>query len=125
MLKKILIVEDEQSISDALNIKLKSVGYDTIQSFDGKDGLKKAIQEKPDLILLDIIMPVMDGMTMLEKLREDAWGKDAAVIILTNLSDAKKVEEAASKNVYDFLVKADWKLVDVLDVVENYMKKEK
>lgn len=123
MAKKILIVEDEKSISNALKIKLENAGYEVSQAFDGQAGLEVALKEKPDLILLDIIMPVLDGMSMLEQLREDNWGSKVPVVILTNLSDSNKVQDAASQKVYDFLVKADWQISDVLKVVKHYLEK--
>ena len=78
-----------------------------------------AMQHHPDLILLDIIMPVMDGMTMLKKLRADEWGKKAEVIILTNLGDNEKVAEAMSQGSFDYLVKSDWNIADVAELVKK------
>ena len=105
---KILIVEDEASQRMALVDKFTREGFSVVEAKDGKDGLTIALQEHPDLILLDIVMPVMDGMTMLQKIREDAWGKDVKVIVLTNLSDA------LAHGSYDYLVKSDWKINDVV-----------
>lgn len=118
----ILIIEDEKSISNALKAKLEKSGYDVFQAFNGEAGLQEALANKPDLILLDIVMPKMDGLTMLKQLRSDSWGQEVPIMILTNLSDAKKIEEASSQGVYDFLVKADWKIEDVLSKIENYIK---
>ena len=89
MAKKILIVEDEASLRKALVEKFQREGFETFLAFDGVEGLDQAERIQPDLILLDIIMPKMDGMTMLKKLRESGdWGKQVPVIILTNLSSA-------------------------------------
>ena len=84
--KSILIVEDELSLQKVLTEKLSHEGYLIIQASNGQEGLDSALREKPDLILLDILMPVMDGSAMLEKLRADEWGKKAKVIIIINLS---------------------------------------
>lgn len=119
--RTILIVEDEPQILQLLFDYLSAVGFYTIKAMDGKEGLKKSLKEKPDLILLDIILPKMDGLTMLKKLRQDKWGKDAKVIILTNLSDGDSVAAALKSGVYDFLVKADWKLADVVKKVKERM----
>ena len=104
MNKKILIVEDEKVIREALKTRLLEEKFQILEAKDGERGLAVALQEKPDLILLDIIMPVMDGMTMLKYLRKDAWGKKAKVIILTNLSDSTKVQEALEHDTNDYLV---------------------
>ncbi|MFH1608394.1 MAG: response regulator, partial [Patescibacteria group bacterium] len=114
--KTILIIEDETTLLDALCDKLASEGFKILRSKNGKEGLEIALREHPDLILLDIILPVMDGMTMLEKLRaENEWGKNARVIILTNLSEVGKIASDSLKNeVYKFLLKTDWKLEDIV-----------
>ena len=118
----ILIVEDEVALSSALRLKLEAEGYIVLVAVDGEEGLAMAIERKPDLILLDIIMPKMDGMTMLGKLREDSRGRDFRVIILTNLSDEDKIEEAKRHGSYDYLIKADWKIEDILDKVREHLR---
>jgi two-component system alkaline phosphatase synthesis response regulator PhoP len=117
--KKILIVEDELAILQATKISIQNEGFEVYTAKNGKQGLDLAIAKKPDLILLDIIMPVMDGMTMLEKLREDEWGKNVEVILLTSLSDAKQVANALEKGVTDYLIKSDMDLKDVVAKVKN------
>lgn len=119
MAKKILIVEDEQALTLALNEKLTREGFELVNAGNGEDGLRLALKERPDLILLDIIMPRMDGITMLKKLREDKWGKTVEVIILTNLSDIAKVQEALEQGTTDYLVKSDWKIEDVVARVKE------
>lgn len=119
--KKILVIEDEAPLSQVLIDKLTSVGFSVLGAKNGEEGLALALKEHPDLILLDIIMPVMDGMTMLYELRKDSWGNSVPVILLTNLSDAERVAEALKLKVYDFLVKSDWKLEDlVIKVKEKF-----
>ena len=118
-MKSILVVEDELSLQKVLRDKLTREGFSVLEAKDGKEGLETALLEHPDLILLDIIMPVMDGMTMLALLRKDDWGKNANVILLTNLSEAEKVAESHAKGVYDYLVKSDWKLADVVKKVRE------
>src|SRR3989344_485228 len=119
--KTILIVEDEPSVINSLTDKLSIAGYSTITAENGEIALVKALDEKPDLILLDLILPKVDGLTFLKKLRENPWGKYAKVIILTNLSDSEKIEEAQSRNVFDYLIKTDWSLDDVLNKVNEYL----
>ena len=117
--KRILIVEDENNLLKVLKEKFVSEGYEVLGAGDGATGLQHALTEKPDLILLDIVMPIMDGMTMLKKLRADDWGKDVPIILLTNLNSADKVADALEKKVYDYLVKADWTLSDVVKKVKE------
>lgn len=123
-MKKILIVDDDATSQQALTDKLTKSQFEVLAAVNGKDGLKMALKEKPDLILLDLVMPVMDGMTMLSKLREDKWGKTAKVIILSNLSDAEKVSAAVQKGTYDYLVKVDWKLEDIINKIKRQLEIE-
>ncbi len=118
-MKNILIIEDELTLLQVLAKKFKHEGFRVFQSVDGLSGYKSAIKNHPDLILLDVIMPVMDGMTMLEKLRRDKWGKNAKVIILTNLSDAGKLSKSTLEGVRDYLIKSDWKLDDIVKKVNE------
>lgn len=120
--KKILIVEDERTLSKALAFKLTSEGFRVLQARDGEEGLESALRNKPDLILLDIIMPKMDGLTMLNKLREDEWGKDMPIFMLTNLSNAEDVDRATKKGVYDYLIKSDWKLGEIIAKIKEELK---
>jgi len=120
--KKILIVEDEEPILRALVDKFTREGFETLEARNGEEGLEIALREHPDLILLDIIMPKMDGMTMLHKLREDTWGEQVPVIILTNLSEAEKMKEAMEAGVFDFLVKTNWRLEDVVKKVREKLE---
>jgi DNA-binding response OmpR family regulator len=120
--KKILIVEDEASLRKALRDKLTREGFVTLEAKNGEEGLAVALRDHPDLILLDIIMPVVDGLTMLKSLREDTWGKNAKVIILTNLSSNEKVAEAIMQGSRNYLVKSDWKIADVVKMVKNELK---
>ena len=113
-MKKILIVDDEPEIRELLKKKLGRHGYAAIAAADGQEALAICREQLPDLILLDIIMPIMSGMDMLKQLRQDEWGKQANVIILSNLSSPEKEAEAKKLGVTDYIVKADWKLEDVI-----------
>jgi len=117
--KKILIIEDEETVLRVLVTKFTHEGFKVFEAKDGEEGLAKALEEKPALILLDIIMPKMDGMTFLKRLRKDNWGKNVPVIILTNLSDDRNIAEAMEGGVYDFLVKSSWEAEDVVRRVKE------
>jgi DNA-binding response OmpR family regulator len=121
-MKKILIVEDEASLVKALFDVIKKEGYEVETAENGQTGLVLALKSHPDLILLDIIMPVMDGMTMLRKLRQDAWGKDAKVILLTNLSGVEKMTESSAEGVNDYLIKSDWSLDDIIKKIKTKLE---
>lgn len=118
-MKRILIVEDDKALLKILVDKLTAEGFLALQAKNGKDGLDMAVKEHPDLILLDIIMPVMDGISMLKKLRGDERGKDVPVIILTNLSDSKSISDSMNENITNYLVKSDWKLEDIVKIVRE------
>lgn len=117
-MNKILVVEDESALSSALKDKLTREGFEVTVAKDGQEGLSRALADHPDLILLDIVMPVMDGMTMLYALRKDPWGKNVTVILLTNLFDTEKIAQSLERGVYDYLVKSDWTLEDIVKKVK-------
>lgn len=118
-MKKILIIEDEEPILEVLEAKFGLEKFETMRAKDGEEGLKMALEKKPDLILLDIIMPKMDGLTVLQKLSEDENGKKIPVIVLTNLSDDENVKNAVEKGNYDYLIKSDWRIEDVVKKVKE------
>lgn len=112
--KIILIVDDEAEYRKIFSDKLKGEGFSVLEAKDGNEGLKTALEKKPDLVLLDLGMPGMDGMTMLEKLRGNAWGKDVKVIILTNISDNQKLADAIKHHSFMYLVKADMTMDELI-----------
>lgn len=116
---KILIVEDDRSLANVLAVKFGKENFSVLSGYNGEEGLELALSEHPDLILLDIIMPKMDGLTMLERLRRDKWGKNVPVIVLTNLSDETKVTEAIKNKSFDYLIKSDWHIEDVVEKVRQ------
>ena len=118
----VLVVEDERAMTQALADKCTLEGFGVLTAKDGEEGLEVALREHPDIILLDIIMPKMDGITMLKKLRRDEWGKKAKVIILSNLSDEDRVSDAIEQGTYDYLVKADWKLDDIITRIRKRLQ---
>lgn len=121
--KTILIVEDEELMLTPLSEKLINQNFEVVKAHDGAEGLEKALKLHPDMVILDIVMPKMDGMTVMKNIREDdKWGKDVPIVMLTNLNDPDKVSEAANYNVFDFLVKTDWKLDDVVDFIKQKLE---
>jgi len=115
----ILICEDEPLIQSVYKKYLEQQGYKILTANNGKEGLKVAKTEHPNLILLDILMPVMDGLAVLKELRKDSWGKTANVLVLTNLSmtdDQTYTKEYGAKG---FLIKADHSLKDVGGIIKT------
>lgn len=119
MPKHILVVEDDQPLRHALSVKLEKAGYRISQAQDGEAGIESAVQSHPDLILLDLLMPKLDGLGMLQRLRREPWGKDLPVVILTNVNDVEKVQEAVVNQAFDYLVKADWTLEQIIEKVRE------
>jgi CheY-like chemotaxis protein len=117
--KTILVVEDDRPVLDALDEKFTREGFRILRARNGAEGIDALCAEQPDLILLDIVMPVMDGITMLRRLKENDRNKDIPVLVLTNLSDADKLKECLENGAFDCLVKSDWKLEDVVGKVKE------
>jgi DNA-binding response OmpR family regulator len=118
---KILIIEDEEALYSVLRTKFISEGYNVLIATDGLEGLALTENEKPDIILLDIVMPKMDGITMLKELRKNSWGKDIPVIVLSNLSEAEKTQELLYQGVSEYLIKTDWSLEEVVKKVKEVL----
>lgn len=122
--KKILIVEDEDALLNILEDRFLQEGFLVFKATDGAAGYKMAIESRPDIILLDIIMPVVDGLEMLKKVREDPSGKNIPVVMLTNINDLESVKKAMENQAFDYLVKSDWKLDDLVRKVKERLRME-
>ena len=120
---KILIVEDDPLISRMYQKVLKFEGMEVISSENGSDGLAAAAQHKPDLILLDIMMPKMNGIEVLEALKADETTNAIPVVMLTNLSGTADAQNAMNKGAVDYLVKSQFKPKDVAGKVKEIMAK--
>jgi len=102
---KILIIDDETDLVSTIEYRLKCYNYSVITAVNGKEGLEKAISEKPDLILLDTDMPVMNGHQMLEQVRNHPEIKNVPVIMVTALCEAKDITTASSYGISDYVTK--------------------
>jgi two-component system response regulator VicR len=118
--KKMLIVEDDGLVLDTLAHRFREENFYVTAVVGGEEAMKSIKEDMPDIILLDVVIPEKDGMTVLRELRELENGKNVPVILLTNLSDSAKVAEAVSHGVYDYLVKIDWKLDSLVAKVKGY-----
>lgn len=122
MAKKILVIEDEATLQKALVEILEQSGYEALSALDGEKGWELIEQEMPDLILLDIILPKMDGFEVLKRIKENEKTNRIPVIILTNLGDLNNVQKALELGANTYLVKADFHLDDVLDKIEHTLE---
>ncbi len=112
--KKVLIVDDDEALVQALNERLTEAGYIVSSAPDGQKGLDAALGTQPDLIILDVAMPVMNGWDVLTALRADGWGKDARVVMLTNSDDMENVSHAIDHGSTEYLIKGSWTLEDIV-----------
>lgn len=119
MAKKVLIIEDDSITSKSLQVALLNAGFEADEAADGKQGLERALETHPDIILTDLRMPVMDGISMLKLLRQDEWGKTARVIILTSNEAAEAVNQAMELGVYTYFSKD---VMDPSEVVEQIVQ---
>ncbi|MEK7540962.1 MAG: response regulator [Patescibacteria group bacterium] len=122
-MKKILIVEDASEELQLYSDMLKRENFETIEAKNGNEGLEVALRSKPDLILLDILMPVMDGITMLKELKINDATKNIPVIVLTNYSDTQKIAEAMENGAYGYLVKIDLENGDLVKNIKSALSK--
>ena len=120
----VAVVEDEEDMSRSLAEELGDAGFEVVTAQDGERGFAMVLGEKPDLILLDIVMPKMDGMTMMSKLRRSGeYGKHVPIILLTNLNADNHIMEGITKDEPSYyLVKSNYTLADVVQKVENSLK---
>ncbi len=108
--RSILIVEDEDALRDVLSKKFTNCGFTVHTAADGKEGLAVALKHKPSLLIIDLVMPVMDGIALLQELRKDDWGKHVSVIVLSNTDDITSISSVMSCGVFDFLLKSSCSL---------------
>jgi len=118
--KKVLVVDDEKPLLEALSSRLAEEGYQIFKAENGKEALDLAIANKPDILLLDLIMPVMDGVAVLKNLREIPEFKGLPVIVLTNAGDIENVRNAQFYyNAAEFLIKSNVNMEDIVQKVKE------
>jgi len=118
---KILIVEDEPVHLNVMKAKLEYEGYEVEYATDGEQGYKMMVETKPDLVLLDIILPKMNGFDFLEKAKKEGFVEKVPVIIVSNSGQPVEIDKALKLGARDFLVKAEFNPSDVVDKVEKFL----
>ena len=120
-LSTVLIVEDEKLIQQALKDKFTFENFTVLTADNGQAGLESALQNHPDIILLDLQMPILDGFGALEKLRADPWGARVPVIVLSNKETSADVYESLKNRVQDYFIKAETSLESLVGAVRDIL----
>ena len=119
---KILLVEDERAMSKVYRNRLVAEGFEVVTANNGQEGFEKIKSEKPDIVLLDVFMPIMDGFDVLKAVQEDKSFKAPPIMIMSNLGQDSDLEKAKKLGAIDYLVKADFSLVDAVARIRQHLK---
>ncbi|PIR14057.1 MAG: response regulator [Parcubacteria group bacterium CG10_big_fil_rev_8_21_14_0_10_38_31] len=120
--KKILFIEDERHFQEMLDTVFKAEGFETVSAFNGVDGVRMAEEEKPDIILSDLVLPKKDGFNVINELKNNPNLSDTPIIILTNLEESQNIEKVISSGAKMYLVKANYTLDDIVAKVKDTLK---
>lgn len=119
---KVLIIEDDKFLSKIYATKLKKEGIEAEFALNGEEGMKMMKENKPELILLDLIMPKMDGFAVLEEVKKDAKLKKIPILVLSNLGQEEDIQKAKKLGVKDFIVKSDASIQEVVAKIKSHLK---
>jgi DNA-binding response OmpR family regulator len=119
---KILIVEDDRFLRELIARKLRNEGYEVIEAIDGEEGLKRIKEEKPDLVLLDLILPGIDGFEVLESAKKEPEIAPIPVIILSNLGQREEIERGLKLGAIDYLIKAHFTPGEIIEKIKNILR---
>ena len=122
MAKKILVIEDDKFLRELIIRKLLDNGFVTVEAGNGEEGIKKVKEEKPDLILLGLILPSIDGFEVLSQIKKDENLKFIPVVILSNLGQKEEVEKGLKMGAIDYLIKAHFTLGEIIEKMKNILK---
>ncbi len=122
--KKILIIEDDFYISDMYRIKLESENFEAITADDGIRGIKMLEKQKPDVVLLDIVMPKMDGFNVLKMIRKNPSLKEIPVILLTNLGQKENVKRGLELGADSYIIKAHFTPSEVVEKIKDVLRRK-
>jgi len=122
--KTILLVEDDEQLRRAISDKLADEGFRVREARDGEAGLMTALKEQPDLILLDLMLPKRDGISVLEELRRDSWGQRAKVFIITVLNETdERRARAKTLHALEYIDKSNYQIEDVVQKVREAFRR--
>jgi DNA-binding response OmpR family regulator len=122
--KKILIVEDDNFVAEVYFAKLTEMGYESILAQNGEEGLAALKKDKIDMILLDILMPIMSGMEMLEEIKKNENWKNIPVILLTNVGEKESIQKVREMGVKNYLIKSHFTPAEVIEKIESVFKEK-
>ncbi|MEK7090399.1 MAG: response regulator [Patescibacteria group bacterium] len=117
--QKILLIEDDSTLAGALSQGLKDAGFDVITAMDGESGFNAAVEQKPALIVLDEILPKLEGLEVHKRLQAEESIRNIPVIMLTNVEDPRKVSQALEQGLKDYFIKADWSMADIVKKIKE------
>lgn len=120
--KKILIIEDDKFLRELIVQKLTKEGFEIAEAIDGEKGLKKTKEGRPDLILLDLILPGIDGFKVLSQIKEDPVLAEIPVIILSNLGQKEDVEKGLNLGAVDYLIKAHFTPAEIIEKIKKALE---
>lgn len=121
MKKKILIIDDEQDLLELFSDILRSAGFEVSTAFDGQKGLEVMLQDKPDLVLLDIVMPNVDGFAMLREMKQKPELLNVKVIVLSNMQGQEYIDQATELGADDYWYKMNTHLTDLVEKVKHQL----
>ena len=122
MSKRVLIVDDEPNIAISVDFLMRREGFEVLVAHDGEEGLARIRADRPDIIVLDVMMPKLDGLEVLKKIRENPETKDLLVIMLTNMGSEAIAEKIYRLGATDYFVKADFTPLEVANKVKDLLK---
>ena len=122
MAKTILVIEDDKFLRELISRKLIGEGFDVLEAVDGEEGIKKIKEGKPDLVLLDLILPSIDGFEILTRVRDDPEVSSIPIIILSNLGQREEVEKGLKLGAIDYLIKAHFTPGEIIEKIKNVLK---
>lgn len=117
--KRILIIEDDSLLIETMKAEFAKHNFVVDVALDGESGLSKVFSMKPHLIVLDIVVPKINGVELLKKLQDDPWGKTVPVIVLTNMDDSTNMAQVLELGNYDYLIKSEWSLNDLIGKINQ------
>lgn len=120
--KKVLIIEDDDHISKVYQIKLDKENVDTVVARDGEEGIAMVSSEKPDLVLLDLMIPKKDGFVVLEEVKKTELGKKIPILVLSNLGQEGDIKRAIGLGATDYFIKVNLSIQEIVDKVKKYLQ---